>query len=277
MSHPSNPRKLPPEVLALFDGTDEKGALDRTDEKLPPALELHRDLQFQFDFLNDEIFFPLFGVRLRKVMFTLPRSRRFVGYFAYRTWGKNKAREDEVSEIAINPYFLGNSAEVLQALCHEMVHLAQAELGGAFGEPSDRGYHNKDFAGVMKTIGLMPSNIDDPERTTGYRMTDYVIEGGAFEAARKKYVELGVSISWATIEEHDDAKSQTEAQSEEEARRQARIAAAKRKNASKTKFICPVCRMNAWAKPTANLICGVCRVCMIAEPEKSPRFPRNAK
>ncbi len=33
---------------------------------------------------------------------------------------------------------------------------------------------------------------------------------------------------------------------------------AKTKAASKTKFICPVCRQNAWAKAHARLICGAC-------------------
>jgi transcription elongation factor Elf1 len=35
-------------------------------------------------------------------------------------------------------------------------------------------------------------------------------------------------------------------------------AQAKAKNASKTKFTCPDCGQNAWAKPNALLICGSC-------------------
>jgi hypothetical protein len=49
---------------------------------------------------------------------------------------------------------------------------------------------------------------------------------------------------------------------------------AKAKKASKTKFTCPKCAQNAWAKPDALLICGTCyddgegeiRV-MLAEPD----------
>jgi len=33
---------------------------------------------------------------------------------------------------------------------------------------------------------------------------------------------------------------------------------AKAKKASKTKFTCPECGQNAWAKPDAALICGDC-------------------
>jgi hypothetical protein len=50
---------------------------------------------------------------------------------------------------------------------------------------------------------------------------------------------------------------------------------AKAKKASKTKFTCPECAQNAWAKPEALLICGVCyedsarEIClMLAEPSR---------
>ena len=49
---------------------------------------------------------------------------------------------------------------------------------------------------------------------------------------------------------------------------------AKAKKASKTKFTCPECGQNAWAKPDALLICGNCyedgegEIClMLAEPD----------
>jgi hypothetical protein len=32
----------------------------------------------------------------------------------------------------------------------------------------------------------------------------------------------------------------------------------KKKAASKTKYTCPNCDQNAWAKPDAGLICGIC-------------------
>jgi hypothetical protein len=32
----------------------------------------------------------------------------------------------------------------------------------------------------------------------------------------------------------------------------------RRKAASKTKYTCPGCRTNAWAKPGVNLVCGDC-------------------
>lgn len=39
-----------------------------------------------------------------------------------------------------------------------------------------------------------------------------------------------------------------------------------KKAASETKYICPECATNAWAKPEAKLICGACDEPMVAEP-----------
>jgi hypothetical protein len=37
------------------------------------------------------------------------------------------------------------------------------------------------------------------------------------------------------------------------------------KAASKTKFTCPLCEQNAWAKPDGKLMCGECEEKMVPE------------
>ena len=107
MSHPSDPRETTAQqetenALTLVesgsvdrtikeqdgaDRTSDENA-DRTNENLslPPSLEVHAQLEWAYRFLNEELFFKAFGVRLPPVMFTLPRSRRFVGYFKDKAW-----------------------------------------------------------------------------------------------------------------------------------------------------------------------------------------------
>jgi transcription elongation factor Elf1 len=41
-----------------------------------------------------------------------------------------------------------------------------------------------------------------------------------------------------------------------------------RRRASKTKYTCPQCGQNAWAKPQANLLCGDCEKPVRMEPEE---------
>jgi hypothetical protein len=45
----------------------------------------------------------------------------------------------------------------------------------------------------------------------------------------------------------------------------------RRKAASKTKYNCPACELNAWAKPGVNLVCVDCEEAM--EPEQPSAAP----
>jgi hypothetical protein len=47
---------------------------------------------------------------------------------------------------------------------------------------------------------------------------------------------------------------------------------ASKKAASKTKYTCPTCAANAWAKPDTSLICGDCSEPMEAEPADDARL-----
>jgi hypothetical protein len=42
----------------------------------------------------------------------------------------------------------------------------------------------------------------------------------------------------------------------------------KKQAASKTKYTCPDCELNAWAKPDVSLLCGDCETPLLAEMEE---------
>ena len=71
-------------------------------------------------------------------------------------------------------------------------------------------------------------------------MTHYIEPGGRFERACTAYLATGTAILY-----HDRAGD-------------GEAATRKKKAASKTKYTCPTCGLNAWAKPDAHLICGDC-------------------
>jgi hypothetical protein len=100
-------------------------------------------------------------------------------------------------------------------------------------------------------------------------VTHYIIPGGAYATAYAKLQETGFQLHWESAPEGRQAKA---------------------KKASKTKFTRPDCEQNAWAKPDALLICGVCHedgdgavTLMLAEPEAAgesrplPALPRPAR
>jgi hypothetical protein len=86
---------------------------------------------------------------------------------------------------------------------------------------------------------LHPSSTGAPGgKETGQHVSHYVIAGGAFAVAFAKLQATGFTLRWQSRTDDDPQR--------------------KAKTASKTKYTCPECGQNAWAKPGAMLICGVC-------------------
>jgi hypothetical protein len=189
----------------------------------------YRAFQQAYDFFNNE----LFDGSLPHLLVTLQRKAHSQGYFAPKRFTGRVEEKAVIHELALNPdCFTGNSdEEILSTLVHEQAHVWQE----TFGRPSRRGYHNREWADKMLGIGLHPSTTGKPGGSeTGQHMSDYIIEGGRYARAYQKLKTRGFRLHWQSVRE------------------------TKRGRDSKTKFTCPVCGQNAWAKPDAQLICGVC-------------------
>ncbi len=182
--------------------------------------------QKAYDFLNAE----LFEATLPNVLVTLQRSRGARGYFSPGRFS-NREADISVHEIALNPDCFANSTddEVISTLAHEMVHAWQQ----VFGKPSRRGYHNSEWAKKMKEIGLQPTDTgQEGGKETGERVTHFIMAGGPFAKAYTKLESKGIRLHWQSTRNSS--------------------------NRSKTKFTCPECGQNAWAKSCAELLCGFC-------------------
>ena len=156
---------------------------------MKPTQEIYSELQNSYNFFNEE----LFSSELPECLITVQRKRSVKGYFA-KNWWKN-SQEQSIDEIALNPDFLHEHKlkEVLSTLVHEMCHLWQSR----YGSPGRAGYHNKQWADKMESIGLMPSDTGTPGgKTTGDSMTHYILIGGKFEKSFEKLAEKGKIITW---------------------------------------------------------------------------------
>lgn len=132
----------------------------------------------------------------------------------------------------------------MSTLAHEMAHLWQHH----FGKPSRAAYHNKEWAEKMHEIGLAPSSTGQPGgKETGQKVSHYIEQGGAFARA---FAEIGVNGFDPLYVELWDAAAKSRAKRKE-------------KSASKSKYTCEECGMNAWAKPGVNLMCGDCEAVLI--------------
>jgi predicted SprT family Zn-dependent metalloprotease len=196
-------------------------------------------LDAAFEHFNRE----LFGGQLPPCLITMQRRRQALGYFSGSRFASVSDPQEIADEIALNPVHFAELplAETLDTLVHEMCHLWQHH----FGKPSRSGYHNKQWAAKMREVGLIPSDTGQPGgKETGQRVSDYPEPGGRFERACTAYLATNAAILY-----HDRAGDGTR----------------KKKAASKTKYTCPVCELNAWAKPGVYLVCGDCEEDMEAE------------
>jgi predicted RNA-binding Zn-ribbon protein involved in translation (DUF1610 family) len=119
-----------------------------------------------------------------------------------------------------------------------MVHQLQQE----HGKPPKNVYHNKQWAAMMKEVGLYPSATAKPGGAeTGRYVSHYIVKDGPFETAYEKFrKENDMELFGDIVSASKKEKVKT----------------------SKFKFACPECGQNAWAKATAKLICGDCEEAM---------------
>jgi hypothetical protein len=189
-------------------------------------------LQEAFDHFNT----ALFEGSLPDVFITYQRKAHSFGYFAADRFS-GRIDKSGNHELALNPdgFINQTDEQVCQTLVHEMTHVWQH----VHGKPAARGYHNKEWAAKMKSIGLQPSStgmVDGKE--TGQKMMDYIIPDGPFT---KTYATLAAT-GWKLNLQSAHRPGQ------------------KRGTNSKTKFTCSNCGQNAWGKPDLAILCMDCFV-----------------
>ena len=196
-----------------------------------PTEETYSELQSAYDHFNN----TLFNRKLPPCLITLQRHGRYYGYFSPQRF-KHRDEDKITDEIAINPDHINkvDITEVLATLVHEMVHLQQSH----FGSPSRTGYHNKEWARMMESIGLIPSDTGTPGgNKTGQAMSHYIEPNGLFDRSCRQLLKQGVKLSWGDRFGKNEQKPKN----------------------GRIKYTCPSCRLNAWAKPDASLQCGECQ------------------
>ncbi|MCB0637355.1 MAG: SprT-like domain-containing protein [Lewinella sp.] len=165
---------------------------DLTPNLINPTKETYDLLQRYFDALNRK----LFDEELPRALVTLQRKNRSYGFFASRRFARQDGQYSD--EIALNPaHFRERSLpSILATLAHEMVHQWQCH----YGKPSDRGYHNREWAAKMKEIGLQPTSTgEEGDKETGYKVHHLVIPGGVFEKAARRIEHGGHTIPWVEL------------------------------------------------------------------------------
>lgn len=192
-----------------------------------PTTTQYVNLQLAYSYFNEQ----LFDNKLSDCILTLRNhGKNTLGLFHAEQWVQEN---DKCHEIALAPLHLSRPLkDVFSTLVHEMCHLWQQD----HGDPSRNGYHNKEWGGQMKTVGLHPSNTGKPGgKETGQQMTHYILDDGPFALAFDAMPDE-IKLPWVGVEQSSKTK----------------------KSPAKIKYACPTCDTVAWGKPDLSLRCGEC-------------------
>ena len=188
--------------------------------------DVYNRLQLAFNSANGVLFYN----RLPQCLIILQRERVAEGYFCDEVF-EHRNNGDLIHEIALNPLIFHRSDKnILSILVHEMCHLEQYQ----YGNPSPHGYHNKEWAGMMKGVGLQPSTTgEEGGKETGQGLSHYIIKGDVFDRWSDRWLaDNGYLVVWRAIDE--------------------------RGGRNKTQYTCS-CGCSVWGKEKGLLLtCGHC-------------------
>jgi hypothetical protein len=207
--------------------------------KIPPTTEQFGNLQAAYDYFNTE----LFDGKLSPCMLLFGRDQKnCYGYFHAHQWTTGKkdkqGRPIMCHTISLTPTHLSRPlVDVFSTLVHEMCRLWQADES----KLPKNGYHNKEWAEKMKSVGLYPSSTGKPGgKEVGPRVSHYIVDGGPYANAFKK-LPKDVTLAWLGVQTPKKEKALR----------------------NKVKYVCPECDMKVWGKPECNVQCGDCNVPML--------------
>jgi hypothetical protein len=203
-----------------------------------------------FSHLNGE----LFGSELPDCLVTVRAKGSSQGFYHAKRFAALKDRTVFTDEIAMNPalFPVRPLRDIASTFVHEMVHHWQEH----FGTPPRTGYHDKQWAAKMRSIGLMPSDTEAVGgRQTGYRMSHYIIEGGAFALSFERLEASGWQIGWG------DAPTVAGASGGESGGK----GAAESPKSKRERFVCPSCGLKMYGPRRADLTCNPCGRLLLVE------------
>jgi len=249
---------------------------------MQPTRELYDFFTTAYQHFNE----ALFDGGLAPCMLTVQRQKGCMGLFYPERWIADSGTR--CHELALNPTYFGayRLVEVFQTLVHEQCHMWQQE----YGRPSRSGYHNREWADKMESIGLMPSDTGEPGgKRTGQHMSDYALPGGLFLRAARDFLERGGTLKWMDRFRATD-RLRSGMPSVEPAHGEAPVpgdllapvtsllssvtpedleplSTTTAKN--KIKYTCPGCGCNAWGKPQLRIRCEDCdrSLLTVSEPD----------
>jgi hypothetical protein len=201
-----------------------------------PTAQTYTVLEAAFAHFNRD----LFNGVLPACLIVLNREAGTLGHFNPHKFVEIGG-DARVDEIALNPahFRVDTPKDVLSTLVHEMAHSWQWH----FGKRTRGGYHNEQWAARMRSIGLQPYSINDPDKETGYAVAHRIVDDGLFDRSFKVVEATGQTLRWG-----DDVPVSTD----------------EKKKPKRMTFVCPDCDQKVMGIPKTRVRCDPCNLVMIA-------------
>ena len=200
-----------------------------------PTGETYGVLEAAFKRFNHDLFDDV----LPPCMIVLNREAGTLGHFIPCKFGEIGGGT-LADEIALNPTHFRTDPprDVLSTIAHELAHCWQYH----FGKRVRPGYHDREWAGVMRRIGLQPFSNSDPNKEVGYSVNHRIIDDGPFDRSFKAFEASGQTLRWG------DAVS---------------ASTGEKKKPKRLSFICPRCAQKVQGIPKTRVRCDLCDLLMV--------------
>lgn len=212
-----------------------------------PALQQFSRLQSAADLFNRE----LFGGSLPPVFITMVNKPGCYGVFSPNRYVNRERTEIDLIGLDATTAIERPLPELLSTLVHEQCHQAVYEDGGRGAIQG----HGAPWRDLMQSLGLPPVRIG----TTWRLATHRIDPAGRFMEVVKAHAAELQELPW------------------QEASRTA--TRGRGTGSERVRFQCPSCGANAWARPSAELLCGTCSTTarlVVMIPDAAPGAPPAA-
>ena len=223
---------------------------------------------------------------------TFQRKTKTMGYIKQNRWINISNCNKRIDELVINPeyWICSQTSDVLSTLVHQQCHIWQCR----HGSPGRGGYHNREWADKMVSVGLIPSSTGLPGGAkTGDHVGEYIELGGSFYNSSKRFIERECRVPWLKIYPNTsqntprifdadgirygaDGKPYVKGSTDQKqlllsGSRSKRLKETKTNSLEsiigritneqkrKLKYSCPTCGVNFWGKTGINAICIDCK------------------
>lgn len=230
-----------------------------------------RDFYKSLVAITEHLSFGLFGKDLPIPLLTLSRRSRSRAHYNSSCWREGSG--GEFAEICLNPALFAQHSwlNLMQSLTEQLCHHWQHTKG----TPSRPGYHNREWARKLESVGLMPSSTGLPGgKKTGQIMASYPLPDSNFvrlcEQLASDGLHLPLTGAWTDLPDLTGslaieldprtANQLTAPVGIWSSSDDASSAIADRRGKRKLKYSCPKCGTSVWGRSGLALECRACKL-----------------